>query len=337
MFQFLRGTGGERAFKGASISALALLSVFFVGVVVSMLTYTDWNTFVAALLSEEILFAIKLSVITATIATIIAVVIAVPVAYAISQSNFPGKDIVDSLLDLPIVISPIALGAALLVFFNTPIGSGIDDNIMKFVFAVPGIVLAQITVISALAIRLLKSTFDSIDPRYEQVGRTLGCSKPEVFFRVTLPLAKDGLIAAGILTWARAIGEFGATVTLAGATALKTETLPIAIFLSLATADVEKAVAVIFMVTCFVLAYISTHQQSTSIMEGDRAPIEQTAALCKMIFLPPFVVHGTHSITVEQVKELRNKYIKILHALRDGKVDVRKARELDYMNDVDLG
>ena len=112
---------------------------------------------------------------------------------------------------------------------------------------IPGIILAQFTIVTALAIRLLKSTFDSIDPRYEQVGRTLGCTKLKAFCTVTLPLAKNGLIAAAILTWARAIGEFGATVTLAGATKQKTETLPIAIFLNLATADVEKAVAVIFI------------------------------------------------------------------------------------------
>lgn len=247
MFKLLRGTGGERAFKGATITALALLAIFFIGIVISMLSYTDWDTFLSALLSREILFAIRLSLTTATVSTIISVLIAIPVAYAISQTQFPGKDIVDSMLDLPIVISPIALGAGLLVFFNTPVGAGIDDNLIKFVFAVPGIVLAQITVISALAIRLLKSTFDSIDPRYEQVGRTLGYSKPEVFFKITLPLARDGLIAAGILTWARAVGEFGATVTLAGATPMKTETLPVAIFLSLASADIEKAIAVIFV------------------------------------------------------------------------------------------
>lgn len=258
MFKVLRGVSGERAFKGATVSALALLTIFFVGIVVSMLTYIDWNTFVSVLLSDEILFAIKLSVATATVAAIISILIAVPVAYAISRTEFPGKNIVDSMLDLPIVISPIALGAALLVFFNTPIGAGIDNNITKFVFAVPGIILAQITVISALAIRLLKSTFDSIDPRYEQVGRTLGCSKPEVFLRVTLPLAKDGLIASGILTWARAVGEFGATVTLAGATAMKTETLPIAIFLSLAAADVEKAIAVIFVLVVIAVAALLT-------------------------------------------------------------------------------
>lgn len=247
MFKILKGTGSERIFKVVTISALALLTLFFVGIIASMLSYTDWSTFISALLSREILFAIRLSLTTATIATVISMLIAIPVAYAISQTEFPGKNIVDSLLDLPIVISPVALGAALLVFFNTPIGSAINENLIRFVFAVPGIVLAQITAIAALAIRLLKSTFDSIDPRYEQVGRTLGCSKPEVFLRVTLPLAKDGLIASGILTWARAIGEFGATITLAGATTMKTETLPIAIFLSLASANIEKAIAVIFI------------------------------------------------------------------------------------------
>lgn len=247
MFRILKGTGGERVFRGASLSALALIALFFVGIVVSLVAYTDWATFVAALFSEEILFAIRLSVTTATVATAIAMLLAVPAAYAISRTSFPGKDVVDSLLDLPIVISPIALGAALLVFFSSPVGSGINDHVIRFVFAVPGIVIAQVTVISALAIRLLKSTFDNIDPRYEQVGRTLGCSQAAAFFRITLPLSRDGLIAAAILTWARAVGEFGATVTLAGATALKTETLPVAIFLSLASADVEKAIAVIFV------------------------------------------------------------------------------------------
>jgi molybdate transport system permease protein len=254
MYRFLKGTGGDRVFRAATVSALVLLGIFFVGIIISLLAYTEWDTFIAALISEEILFAIRLSVMTATISAVVSILIAIPVAYAISRASFPGKDIVDSLLDLPIVISPVALGAALLVFFNTPVGAAVDDNIIKFVFSVPGIVLAQITVISALAIRLLKSTFDSIDPRYEQVARTLGCSKPEAFFRVVLPLSRDGLIAAAILTWARAVGEFGATVTLAGATALKTETLPTAIFLSLATANVEKAIAVIFVLVIIAVA-----------------------------------------------------------------------------------
>jgi molybdate transport system permease protein len=231
-----------------------LLTLFFIIIIISLLTYTDWGTIITAFFSEETLFAVKLSLITATITTVLAILIAVPVAYAISKNNFYGKNIVDSLLDLPIVISPIAIGAALLVFFNTPLGSAINNNILQFVFSVPGIVLAQFTIVSALAIRLLKSTFDSIDLRYEQVSRTLGCNKLEAFFRVILPLARDGLIASSILTWARATGEFGATVTLAGATAMKTETLPIAISLSLSSADIGKAVALIFILIIISLA-----------------------------------------------------------------------------------
>ncbi len=117
MFKIFRGTGGERAFKWATLSALALLSLFFIAIVVSLLSYTSWGAFLSVLFSAEILFAIKLSLLTATVSTAISMAIAIPVAYAISKTRFFGKDIVDSLLDLPIVISPVALGAALLVFF----------------------------------------------------------------------------------------------------------------------------------------------------------------------------------------------------------------------------
>jgi molybdate transport system permease protein len=247
MRNYFQGVRGDRVFRAATISALTLLTLFFVVIIISLVAYTDWKTIGSSIFSPDTLFAIKLSLATATITTILAVAIAIPVAYAISKNNFFGKNLVDSLLDLPIVISPIALGAALLVFFNTPIGSAINNNILRFVFSVPGIVLAQFTVVSALAVRLLKSTFDSIDIRYEQVGRTLGCSKPEAFFKIILPLAKNGLIASGILTWARATGEFGATVTLAGATAMKTETLPISIFLNLSSANVGQAIALILI------------------------------------------------------------------------------------------
>lgn len=246
------GISGNKVFKFATIAALAVVVIFFASLLISLFSYTSWNDFTSAILSSEILFAVRLSVITATLAAIFSMIIAVPAAYALSHSKFPGKSIVDSLLDLPIVLSPIAIGAALLIFFNTPVGSSINSN-FNFVFAVPGIILAQVTIVVALAIRLLKSTFDSIDPRYEMVSRTLGYSKFQAFRSVTLPMAKNGLISASILTWARAVGEFGATVTLAGATAMKTETLPISIFLSLASADVQKAIAVIVVLIIIAL------------------------------------------------------------------------------------
>jgi molybdate transport system permease protein len=104
-----------------------------------------------------------------------------------------------------------------------------------------GIILAQFTIVSALAIRLLKATFDEIDPKYEKVARVLGCTPGKVFFKVDLPMARRGIFSAWILTWARAVGEFGATVTVAGATALKTETLATSIYLRLSTVQINQA------------------------------------------------------------------------------------------------
>ncbi|OPY65382.1 MAG: Sulfate transport system permease protein CysW [Syntrophorhabdus sp. PtaU1.Bin050] len=238
---------GERGFRYATFSALALLTLFFLILMVSLCTYGDRKILLAMLMSQEILFALVLSLSTASVSTFLSMVIAVPAAYALSQSRFRGKDVVDTVLDLPIVVSPMALGAALLIFFATHAGGSIEKALIRFVFHVPGIILAQFTIVVALAVRLLKSTFDGLNPRYEQVARTLGCSKTETFFRVTLPLARNGLIAAIVLTWARAVGEFGATITLAGAVKMKTETLPIAIFLNLSSGNIEGAIAVILI------------------------------------------------------------------------------------------
>jgi molybdate transport system permease protein len=256
MFKFLKGATGDYLFKAVTVGALVLILIFFVVITLSLLSYIDYSKFLSRLASGEVLYAISLSLAT--------ILVAVPVAYAISTRDFWGKSVVDSLLDLPIVLSPIAIGAALLVFFSTVPGAYINNNIIRFVFSIPGIVLAQFVIVSALAVRLLKSTFDSIDPRYEQVSRTLGCSKPEAFFRIVLPLAKNGLVAAAILTWARAIGEYGASVTLAGATAMKTETLPIAINLSLATADIEQAITLIFFLVIIAVASLIIIRKVTS-------------------------------------------------------------------------
>ncbi|OQX19929.1 MAG: hypothetical protein BWK75_05240 [Candidatus Altiarchaeales archaeon A3] len=236
----------DNVFNIAIYSTLFFLVLYIIIVIFSITTYIHPDTFFSLLFSDEIVFAIKLSLITATLAALLSVLIGIPASYALSRANFKGKNIVDSILDLPIVVSPIALGAALLIFFNTSIGTSVE-NYIKFTFAFYGIVLAQFTIVSALFIRLMKSTFDDMNPRYEEVARTLGCSKFQAFFKVIIPLSKNGLINATILTWARAIGEFGATVTLAGAMQFKTETLPIAIFLNLSTADVDKAMVVVLI------------------------------------------------------------------------------------------
>lgn len=248
-----RRVTSDGAFRLVTLSVLAIVVVFFLTLLVSMAGFTNWHTFWESLVSAETRFAIRLSVTTACISTVLCLLIAVPVSYAVSQFTFPGKDLVDSLLDLPIILSPVAIGAALLIFFNTPVGGFINRSLLRFTFSVPGIVAAQVTIASALAIRLLKSTFDAIDPRYEQVARTLGCNKFKAFFKVTLPLARSGLIGAAVLTWARAVGEFGAVVMLAGATPMKTETLPNSIYLAMSTADVNAAIAIIFILIIIAL------------------------------------------------------------------------------------
>lgn len=238
-----------------AFSCLIFLSLFIVTIIASSSLFTSPSALASAILSDEIIFAISLTLFTATISTAGALALAIPAAYALAQANFPGKSIVDTFIDIPIALPPVALGTALLIFFtNTPLGVFINNSVIKFVFELPGIILAQFTVVSVLAVRLLKPVFESIDPRYVMIARTLGDSELRAFFRVTLPLAKGGLLGAAVLTWARALGEFGATVTLAGATRFKTETLSIAMFLSLAVADLEKAMAIILILLALTVA-----------------------------------------------------------------------------------
>jgi molybdate transport system permease protein len=115
-------------------------------------------------------------------------------------------------------------------------------------------VRAQFVTILGLAVRMLKAAFDAVPVELETVARTLGASPRHVFFTVTLPLAKNGLIAAFILSWAKALGEFGATLMVAGSMAMRTETLPIAIFMRLSSADIEGTVALILILVAIGLA-----------------------------------------------------------------------------------
>jgi molybdate transport system permease protein len=242
----------NRLFGIFTVGAVSLLCFFFLFLIGSMIVELGQESAVRAPHSSEIFFAIKLSLVTATAASLIAVVVSLPVAYFLSRYAFFGKDLVDTRLDLPIVLSPIALGAMLLIFFNTPLGRQIEQYFGPFVFEVKGIILAQFIVVVGLSIRLLKTAFEAIDVEYENLARTLGYNQVQVFLRVVLPMAGKGLLASFLLVWGRAIGEFGATVTLAGATTLKTETIPVAIYLSFESADISSAL--VFMTILIVIS-----------------------------------------------------------------------------------
>ena len=145
------------------------------------------------------------------------------------------------------IVSPVALGALILIFFNTPVGSLIQEKGVHVVFTVYGIFLAQFITTVGIATRLVKAAMDEIPARYEDVAKTLGASPAKAFFTVTLPLSRRGIIASAILTWAKALGEFGATITVAGSMAMKTETLPVAIFMKLAGADIEGTAVLVLI------------------------------------------------------------------------------------------
>jgi molybdate transport system permease protein len=238
-------------FRHTMIAAALCIFVFYLGLILSLFYFVGGKGVWEALTHPSTLFSIRLSLIAATVATFLAILVGLPSAYALSRFEFPGKRILDTFLEIPIIMSPIALGASFLVFFNTPLGELIQNRGIFFVFEVPGIILAQFATIAGLATRLMKASLDEISPRYEAVARSLGSSSWQAFYRVTLPLSFKGLLASVILSWAKAVGEFGATVTLAGAMPGKTETMPIAIFTAIASANIEKAIVLILILVAF--------------------------------------------------------------------------------------
>jgi len=173
------------SFLKTSVWAAFLLFSFYAALILSLLTAFEGKRFWEILLSPDTLFSIRLSLTTATLSTFLAVSFGLPAAYALSRKNFFGKKVVDTILELPLIMSPVALGAALLIFFNTRSGEAIQSRGILFVFEFPGIVLAQFATIAGLATRLMKTALDEITPRYEAVARSLGSSSTDLWVRCT--------------------------------------------------------------------------------------------------------------------------------------------------------
>ncbi|WP_421077589.1 ABC transporter permease [Methanothermococcus sp. Ax23] len=234
--------------KFFSLSALSIFIVLILFIVLAIVGKVSIGTLQEAIFSKEIQFAVKLSLMTASIATLLGVIVGAPSAYALARYNFKGKELIDSLIDLPVILPPLISGFALLVFFgNTLIGRVITENIINVVFSPTGIIVAQFFVATPFIIKTSKAVFEGIDEKYEHIAQSLGMTKLKTFFKVVLPMAKNGILAGMILAWARSMGEFGATLMLAGATKMKTETLPIAVFLNISVGKLELALSVAFI------------------------------------------------------------------------------------------
>lgn len=242
------------------VAALAVLTLY-AGLIISLAWFFDGATFGKALTSERTMFSVQLSLVAATVSTLLALALAIPAAYALSRFSFYGREAVETVLEFPIIVSPAALGAIILIFFNNPLGEWVQANVVNFVFAFSGIVLAQFVSILGVAVRMLKTAFDAVPLELEVAARTLGAGHLDAFLTVTLPLTRNGLIAAFILIWAKALGEFGATLMVAGSMAMRTETLPIAIFMRLSSADIEGTVALILVLVTIGLVALTIARQ----------------------------------------------------------------------------
>jgi molybdate transport system permease protein len=235
---------GKTGFKQITLLLLLLLTFFILALILEIITHTDPISLIQNIASPEIGFAIKLSLMTAVISTLMCIAIAIPVSYALSRYNFPGKTLVNTILDMPMALPPIVAGLGLLLIFGTSaFGHYLASVGLKFVFTPLGIVIAQFTVNISFMLRIMRSTFEGINPRYEYVAQTLGCTPFQAFMKTTLPLAKNGILAGSVITWSKGMGEFGAVLMLAGATRMKTETLPIALYLNMASGELDLAIA----------------------------------------------------------------------------------------------
>lgn len=202
--------------------------------------------------------ALALSLKVAGCATLISLVFGVGIGFAIARLRFPGRDLIDTLLTLPMVLPPTVLGYYLLVLIGRKgwLGAWLYENFeINLIFTWQGAVIAAAIVSLPLVFKPARAAFEAVDSQLEQAGRVLGISEISVFFRITLPLAWRGILAGVLLAFARALGEFGATLMVAGSIPGKTQTLSIAVYEAVQAGqdDTANFLVMITSIVCIVV------------------------------------------------------------------------------------
>jgi molybdate transport system permease protein len=267
------------AMIGIAIMYLLLIGGMLGADIFYSVSNVGWEEFKEILNDEYIQKSVKLTLFTCTVTAVLSVIVALPIGYLLSRYNFWGKSVIDAILDIPIVLPPLVVGLSLLILFNKmPPWEwiGIDGPSFEEMFGkifgpfmpeginagitykVPAVILAQFTVAAAFAVRTMRTTFDQISPRAEQVALTLGCNRAQAFFRVVVPEAWRGISTAGTLAWTRAMGEFGPILVFAGTIRGRTEVLSSSVFLEISIGNLEGAVIVsLMMVTIAVVVLVA--------------------------------------------------------------------------------
>lgn len=214
----------------------AAVAVLFIALpLIGLLAHVDWSTLPSQLVSTDVLTSLRLSLECSIIAVAIALVIGVPLAYLLARTSSPGRRVLRGLVTLPLVLPPVVGGIALQTAFGTttPIGT-VLQHVFGIVlpFSTAGAAMAEAFVGFPFLVITVEAGLRSRDDHYEEVAATLGARPWRRFWRVTMPLAAPSIAAGAALCWARALGEFGATITFAGSFPGTTETLPIAAYSS---------------------------------------------------------------------------------------------------------
>jgi molybdate transport system permease protein len=233
----------RRAPRVAVALALAATALFVVPVV-ALVVRAPWSKAWSLLTSAAALDALRLSLVTSVAATAIALVLGVPLAWVQARVSYPGKRLVRALTTLPMVLPPVVGGVALLLAFGRRgvVGRPLDSIGVHLPFTTAGAVLAETFVAMPFLVLTLEAAFASTDRRLEDAAHTLGAGPWTTFRRITLPLARPALVAGAVLCWARALGEFGATITFAGNLRGVSQTMPLFVYVQLEGADADAAI-----------------------------------------------------------------------------------------------
>jgi len=216
----------------------AMGAVFFLLPLAGLVVRTPWADALAELAAPETLEALRLSLVASFSATALALLMGVPLAWVYARIEFPGRSLLRALTTLPMVLPPVVGGIALLLAFGRRglVGGWLDSSFgITLPFTTAGAVMAETFVAMPFLVLTVEAGLRTMDRRYEEAARTLGAGRWTVFSRVTMPLIAPSLVAGAVLCWARALGEFGATITFAGNFPGVTQTMPLAVYLLLET------------------------------------------------------------------------------------------------------
>lgn len=231
---------------------------------VALVSRVHWPDFIQLITSEASVDALLLSLRTSIAATVLCILVGVPMAVVLARSVFPGQRLVRALALLPLVLPPVVSGLALLYLFGRRglLGSTFEFLGIQIAFSTTAVILAQTFVALPFLVLSLESALRSAGTRYEAVAATLGAGPTTILMRVTLPLVLPSLLSGAVLSFARALGEFGATLTFAGSLQGVTRTLPLEIYLQRET-DPDAAVALSLVLVVVAVLVVAVAHSAT--------------------------------------------------------------------------